>query len=104
MNQVVSKFKIIHTPAGEAPEEVRKEWVGLILNIWEINPNSTEYNLIDGKVAPVQRREKITTEKIPALEALAQKNPRAAKWFTDLLGPQPSGLFSFGLDEVTLLP
>jgi hypothetical protein len=96
------KVKIIHTPPGLGiPEEVRKNWIGIIFEVNEI------YFGIGGsfvqsceELIPAALYFKISSEE--ALSALREKNLDAWQWFIDNanLNVYKSFLFSFDCCKV----
>ncbi len=98
----MKKFKIISTPRGQAPEEIRKEWVGITLPLKEFcQGGSHERNFV---LKRQQERSFVTVPVKKALEELEKKSPLAAQWFYSNL---PEFFldrdFSFGVDEVEIL-
>jgi hypothetical protein len=94
----MAKLKIVALPAGDAPESVRKEWVGLVLPFTDIVDESSE----------------VITEKcikklgfvVPAWDAIAilkQKSLAAAIWWESnhLIVPP---IFVFEKDVCEILP
>ena len=110
---------ITATPPGEAPEEVRQAWVGLVLPLLKGHehahsvptfgvlsvPRSSWARFYAWQSPPPQQ----TGYSVPtrqAVEILAQSAPEAAAWWRTntphLLGPDNSLLFS--IDVCRLLP
>ncbi|MFA6551443.1 MAG: hypothetical protein WCV41_02855 [Patescibacteria group bacterium] len=98
-------IRITKIPDGNAPEWVRKEWVGLLLPCVEetntggcaLNPVSTWEQTTDNKGIPPRGR----VYKVPvslALKILEQKSPAAAQCFRDMLGGY-CGEFTFSVSE-----
>jgi len=100
--------KVIKTPEGDAPEEVRKEWVGLVLPVFVIEPYKIgrEQLLISEKIAwkrPESCTSRVLVSKSEALIELARKNKKAAKYFFDKCKTKTlNGYFSFGNNEVLI--
>ena len=100
----MASFRIVSTPRGQAPEEVRREWVGLVLPLKDsLNPGegSHERNF---NLERQQARSFVTVPVRTALEELAKKSQKAAQWFYENL---PDFWFdrdfSFGVDEVQII-
>jgi hypothetical protein len=87
------KIKITDIPQGEAPEEVRKMWVGLILPLFIDRERSfittgvltgpkswwgTLFALLSGKTV---KRNGFTVNSKVAIEILESKSPEAANWW-----------------------
>jgi hypothetical protein len=72
--------RIVKTPAGEAPEEVREQWVGLILPCpeGEEPTHSIGHGVMSGAVS---ERLGYTVPAVIAIDILAMKDPRAANWW-----------------------
>jgi len=85
-------IRIIKTPAGEAPPEVREEWVGLELPCTCIQDES---NPTREKSWWVPQRE--------ALVILGQKNAAVAGWFRSQGFPVEHGYFCFASNEAAAL-
>lgn len=89
------RVRIVAVPPGEAPEEIRKAWVGLELPLADDSPQprtgktvgvvsgprgffATLGALVSGKTKPV------TGFRVPAsaaIDVLAQHSPEAAAWW-----------------------
>lgn len=97
------QIKIIHTPAGEAPLEIREAWVGLILPCHPILGYS------EGDIGAVSRdpternRRVICVPQQEAISILALFHPNAAQWWCHHGYPAPGGYFSFGEYEVEII-
>lgn len=93
------KIKIVKIPKGPAPEEIRKQWVGLEIDHAKYLV-SDEVNFLTGRKAP--RRMAICVPKLTALSALAKKSRQGAKWFRENM---PSGMnfLTFGEDEIEII-
>ena len=95
-------FRIAAMPRGGAPEEVRREWIGISLPFDAPHERSRERNLVDGSLQP--ERPFVTVPARTALEELAKKSEAAAQWFYDHLSPSflQSGNFTFGTSELEI--
>lgn len=73
------KIKIIAIPPGEAPEEIRKEWIGMILPVAENKPPDTiQRGVVSGKSSNITG---YSVETEVAIEELGKKNSEAANWW-----------------------
>ena len=109
------KIKIIGIPPGEAPEWVRKEWVGLELPIDEnVPPVGSSTIDQDGDLAVVVLKGVSSGKTIPAhptytvstveaINILRQKSPEAAKWWEDNLGFNQYSQLDFHRDSCELI-
>ena len=99
----MASFRIISIPQGGAPEEIRKEWIGIVLPLKKLlspDEGSYEYNL---KVRRQQPRSFVTVPVRTALEKLTKKSRVAAEWFyVNLPYLWLDRDFCFGVDEVEI--
>jgi hypothetical protein len=95
----MSSIKIISTPPGQAPEEVRKEWVGLVIPMPKQETGGTQRGVLGGKP---QNTNGYQVDTLVALEILRGKSPDAAQWFLDnaFLG----GRFAFAREACEVVP
>ena len=93
------RIKITKTPRGGAPEQVRKSWVGVELPARKERPNAIHRRIGTGQLE-VGRGGWIVPVK-EALDALAEVDPSASRWFVDNFGT--SGAFTFGPDEAAVV-
>jgi hypothetical protein len=80
-NFMTEKIRITGVPPGQAPEWVRKEWVGLELPVQEdaLNPNEgIQFGVKGGKPENLGGYPIHTSD---AISALTKKSPRAAEWW-----------------------
>lgn len=98
MENIVA-IRVIKTPSGEAPEEIREQWVGLILPGYFCNECGSEVEIITK-----QRRVPSDHYHIPIEEAItalmAGKRNEAAEWFKWYV---QSPFLIFRRDEVKVL-
>ncbi len=92
---MLKTIKVINTPAGEAPEIVRQQWVGSLLHASGPNDGGEVGVLAD---TPRPRRLGYRVEREHALEVLDNISPAAADWFRN--NSLWSPYFVFGVDEV----
>jgi hypothetical protein len=86
MGQTLSRtfIKITSTPSGGAPEEIRKEWVGLTLRVDSRNENNLADVLTGQKV---DRRGGWAVKWEDAMLTLAMKSLQAAQWWIEHVAP-----------------
>ena len=70
-------FKIIATPPGQAPEWVRKEWVGVELPMSESGPGH-QHGVLGGQPENIGGYK---TNGLTAVNLLNAKSPKAAEWW-----------------------
>jgi hypothetical protein len=81
----MAQVKIIAVPPGQAPDWVRKEWIGLVLPVAENVPSDTfAMGVLGGKV---ENPDGFPVETVAAIKALDDKSPRAAQWWKDHVYP-----------------
>jgi hypothetical protein len=102
----MASFRIISTPKGQAPEEVRKEWVGIVLPLKSLGgpfpAGLIQEADFDGHLQPA--RDNVLVHVDIALTELEKKSPAAAQWFYENLPAWVrAGDFCFGTDEVEIL-
>jgi hypothetical protein len=76
----VSFIRIISIPPGEAPERVRKEWVGLELPLSENVPPGVEVGALGG---PPENSGGYPVDTAIAMKALRVRSRAAAEWWED---------------------
>lgn len=80
----MAQVKIVIVPSGQAPEWVRKEWVGLVLPLVE-NASKVErvIGVLGGKVDDGDEYiDGYSVETAAAVIILKEKSPEAAQWWT----------------------
>jgi len=91
-------IEIIGVPNGPAPEEVKKEWVGVRM---EARPSrGGEFDFTTEQSVGVRENYLVITE--AALAALEEKSAKAAAWFRKNIPPEMPFL-TFGRDEVKVV-
>lgn len=93
------RIKITKVPQGGAPEHVRKSWVGVVLPARKERPNAIHRRIGTGQLE-VGRGGWIVPVK-EALDALAEVDLNASRWFVENFGT--SGAFTFGPDEAAVV-
>lgn len=76
----MSSIRIVSTPPGQAPEWVRKEWVGVEIPVVEQPVKGIQVGVRGGKP---QNKGGYEVNTADAIEALRKKSPEAAKWWED---------------------
>jgi len=94
------KAKVVKVPVGPAPEEVRRCWVGVVLEVIRMPQFCGERDFLTGKDLPNRRGFMANT--CCAISALRQKSLDAAKWFEQNL-PSDNHHLCFGPDEMEIL-
>ncbi|MGD0057959.1 MAG: hypothetical protein ABSD58_00935 [Verrucomicrobiia bacterium] len=94
--QPVRKIRIIRTPPGEAPEDIRKAWVGLVLPLSRFRPRRTAWSagvltgpktlfgyltaVVSGRLQP---QVVYVVVGHVAVDVLATESPEAAAWWRE---------------------
>lgn len=83
-HEATGLIKVISIPEGEAPEEIRAAWVGLVLPCYPIEGylEGEEFEILSRKPA-AKRRRCVVIPQTEALEILEKEHPEAAKWWED---------------------
>ncbi|MFA5934578.1 MAG: hypothetical protein WC827_01690 [Candidatus Paceibacterota bacterium] len=76
----MSSIRIISIPPGQAPEWVRKEWIGVEIPLSEQKSSGIQMGVRGGAAKNVGGYQVETSK---AIEALQKKSPMAAKWWKD---------------------
>ncbi|MFC1595240.1 hypothetical protein ACFL3E_02320 [Patescibacteria group bacterium] len=95
-------IRITKTPAGDAPEHIKEQWVGLILPGYYFGKPEKpvqEVSVVLGNNTQIERAVYIVSI-WRALEILKQKSPEAAEYYEELPALQSLEYFTFGVDEV----
>ena len=98
----MERLRITSIPPGQAPEWVRKEWVGLELPVEEDAPKSEEgiqFGIKGGKPENLGGYPIRTSD---AISALKEKSPLAANWWKQNLPLEaiPRLVFKKGVCEI----
>jgi hypothetical protein len=80
-----AEIRIIAVPPGEAPLEIREQWVGLILPLAGGEPCAWQMQTLGVLTGELEEEETIgyAVDFDEALSALAEKSPAAAKWWEE---------------------
>ena len=97
----MTQIRIIAVPPGQAPEWVRKKWVGLILPISEAAPTGEQRGVLGGKPENLGGYRVVLEE---AMKILREKNPEAAEWWKTNTSFPPGSKLVFKKDVCKLLP
>ena len=97
----MSSIRIVSTPPGQAPEWVRKQWVGVEIPLAEQKSGGIQMVARGGKP---ENTGGYQVDTIKAVEALQKKSPRAAKWWEENvpLAAIPQLVFSKDACELVL--
>ena len=88
----MTQVLIVATPPGEAPEWVRKEWVGLTMPVAKNVPSRTYLaGVVSGRKADQFTSGYIIETRI-ALQILKEKNAGAYQWWVGNVSPMPPWL------------
>lgn len=100
----MASFRVTSIPRGQAPENVRKEWIGVVLPLKDHFTPGGRVHERNFKLERQAERAFVTVPVRAALAELAKKNPQAAQWFyynlADFWFDQD---FSFGANEVEIM-
>ncbi len=106
--------RIINTPPGEAPEEIRAAWVGLVLPVADAMPGPTVlqgFGVLSGKPYQDAAGQPLDSPHyvIPAATAvvlLDRKNPAVAAWWRENAPHtiQPGQVFGFAAEVCEQIP
>lgn len=76
------RVRVIRVPEGDAPLEIRKQWVGCELPVYKIlRENSYGYGVLSGEPKLLSRGVVIRIDR--AIPILAERSPEAAQWFIE---------------------
>jgi hypothetical protein len=103
MITATGRIRIIKTPAGQAPEEIRRAWIGITLPCEPIVGYTEGIELGAVNHKPVPKRYSFHVPQVPAIEALEFMVPEAAKWWREHGYPRSNGWFTFGEDEAEII-
>ena len=92
-------IRITKVPEGQAPLEVRQEWVGVTMKAFTFPGATFAHGLVTGK--RVEMKPGFFVDKEHALSQLAKKDLVAASWFLEHADPRFSE-FVFGADEAEI--
>lgn len=107
MTKTTAKIKIVAVPAGEAPEHVREQWVGLELPLIPDHSHGSLRNL-DAQGVITQRETVVHSAFVvnarEAIDLLAAKHPRAGNWWKQTgWYHEPGAMLVFRAEECELL-
>jgi hypothetical protein len=98
------QIRIIRVPEGEAPEHVRRAWVGLVLPCHRyLGPAGPERGVLTQESS--SGRVGFSVPQAAALKVLASVRPEAAAWWKENGFPlePPDDLFGFAEDEAEIV-
>jgi hypothetical protein len=93
---------IVKIPRGEAPEHIRRAWLGLVLPCIGKSTSESAQGVLTGKTVNYGKKFYYVPH-TPALSALEQVDPQAAEWWKAHGYPMPDTVFTFCEDEVKVL-
>lgn len=100
-DDVVKRVRVVDTPTGPAPEDVRSAWKGVeFVGIKLPAVSEAEVDFATGEPGP--KRETYAVYASYAIAQLREISPEAADWFAQNL-PSDLGMLSFGTDEVAVV-
>ncbi len=90
-------IRIIATPSGEAPEEIRRAWIGVRIPLPLLHGHAEDWRSVGVLTGPksffarvsalfsgrFQRRHGYAVSVVEAISALEAANPAAAKWWRE---------------------
>ncbi len=92
----MAQIKIVAVPPGQAPLEIRQQWVGIILPVAEnLPPNTFEMGVFGGKC---ENSGGYPVEIKVAIRELEKKSPEAADWWRSNTNPDWMLWLSFHRD------
>lgn len=103
--EATGRIRILKTPAGDAPLEIRGAWVmkyALPCYPYTGYPAGVVKDVVSGRTVEMKRRGVIVPQD-KALEILWRHSPEAAKWWTDRGFPKRRGAFFFAEDEYVIV-
>ena len=93
---------IIKTPYGEAPEHIRRAWLGIVLPCVEKHLTNSVTGVLTGR--PYYLNQVVYyVRQAAACDVLAKNQPVAAQWWKDNGFPKPGRMFTFREEEVLVL-
>ncbi len=101
MTDALHKVRITSIPHGEAPEWVRRAWIGIELPDSGMGPTEERKGLVTGRLTPSRSEDLLVSARV-AVAALKEKNPKAAIWFEQNIDLELDLLFY--RSEVTPIP
>lgn len=100
IRHVEGNIRIIKVPEGEAPLQVRKKWIGLVLPVVAVSSHDCREILSNTKV---NRGLHYTVPKDLAIVALEQQHPHAANWWKSHSPATEGSALAFYLDEAEVV-
>ena len=97
----MSSVRIISIPPGQAPEWVRKKWVGLVIPLPEQETSGLQMGVRGGK-AENQGGYQVETRE--AIRRLEDKSPEASRWWRENLIPEATPRLVFSRAVCELIP
>ena len=97
-------IKIIATPPGQAPKEIREKWVGVSITLYE--PPKKEETVVQTGTqgGPAENMDGYVVATQEAFLELAKKHPKAAEWWEANLNPLFAPRLCFKKEVCELIP
>jgi len=102
--EATGRIKIVKIPGGEAPDEVRAAWVGLVLPCYPIACRAPRIGVLSGKQRLAEGQWSALVPQEDAIEILGRHKPFAAEWWHEAGFPHPFfNTFTFNMDDVEIV-
>ena len=75
----MGRIRIVETPYGDAPEDIRRQWVGVEMPCIWFEPNAESAGTFSGEYKSAEDAFRVFQKH--AIDALEQVNPDAARWW-----------------------
>lgn len=101
---MTERIRIVNTPPGQAPEWVRKEWVGLELPVEEDSPGSEKSTQIGARGGKPENLGGYPIRTSDAINSLREKSQQAAEWWETNLPLEVVPTFVFKKEACEIIP
>ena len=102
-NKATGRIRITKMPAGDAPESVRKAWVGLVLPCMPVAGSVLVHGALQAPATDLREREGYIVPQAAALRVLRQHSSVAYTWWVRHGYPKYGKSFVFGFDEADMV-
>ncbi len=102
-NQATGKITVTVLPAGEAPEHVRRAWIGLTLPCYPISGYAGGDTGVLSGVQLEKNRSGFYVPQTAAIRILEKSRPMAAQWWRENGYPKRGENFQFGEREAKIV-
>lgn len=90
-------MRITSAPVGQAPLEIREQWIGVEIPFLEVGmPAGSAHGVLNGET--VKPYKAFTVDQTEAIDALRKKSPEAASWWESMGFPKKGGQFTFNAE------